>query len=487
MASRLQNSLILVATASLLLLAAIGFVNPVFMDVAISAFAGVAIVLGVHFLFFKKQLFVLLIFGLVPFSHEIELPFTDAALSMPSELMLSAISLILLISVVQKGVDRSVLRHPISIILILDVVWMLVTTSTSSDTIISLKRVAMRVNFVLLGYFFLMHWYRDKRALLKPLLFYVFGLIPVVAIIINAHSRYDFAQNISFAIPEPYYDEHTVYAACIAFIIPVFAWVVFKTEIITKDYGSRVMLMLGFMVIMGGILFAYSRAAWMSLVAAMFFGLALYLRIKLKTYLLISIIGVAVLAMAYPSIYHKISKNEAVSNDGSVTNHVTSVTNISTDASNLERINRWVCAWRMFKERPLLGFGPGTYQFEYAQFQTADYTTYISTAKGDKGNAHSEYLMYLSETGIVGFLIFLSLVVYTLFLGIRNNLRARGYVRGVNNAVLLGLFTFFIHGVFNSFIDQDKMALLVYPSIAVIAAIDLFHIRRLHEKVVETT
>ena len=34
--------------------------------------------------------------------------------------------------------------------------------------------------------------------------------------------------------------------------------------------------------------------------------------------------------------------------------------NVSTDASNLERINRWNCAIRMYAERPFLGHGPGT-------------------------------------------------------------------------------------------------------------------------------
>lgn len=49
--------------------------------------------------------------------------------------------------------------------------------------------------------------------------------------------------------------------------------------------------------------------------------------------------------------------------------HLQSISNISTDASNLERINRWHSAFRMFAERPIFGWGPGTYSFEYAPFQ----------------------------------------------------------------------------------------------------------------------
>ena len=46
-----------------------------------------------------------------------------------------------------------------------------------------------------------------------------------------------------------------------------------------------------------------------------------------------------------------------------------SVTNLNTDVSNIERLNRWVSALRMFEERPFTGFGPGTYQFTYLPFQ----------------------------------------------------------------------------------------------------------------------
>ena len=44
--------------------------------------------------------------------------------------------------------------------------------------------------------------------------------------------------------------------------------------------------------------------------------------------------------------------------------HITSISNISTDASNMERINRWKCALKMFVEKPVFGWGPGTYQFQ---------------------------------------------------------------------------------------------------------------------------
>ena len=155
-----------------------------------------------------------------------------------------------------------------------------------------------------------------------------------------------------------------------------------------------------------------------------------------------------------------------MSNDGKVSNHLTSVTNIQTDASNLERVNRWVCAVRMFEDRPILGYGPGTYQFEYNKFQTTEFKTHISSNKGEKGNAHSEYLTYLSEKGLLGGIIFLLIVFGAIYFGMKNHeLLKDPLLRLLNLGVLLGLITYFFHGIFNSFMDQSKMAFLYFTGL----------------------
>ncbi len=91
------------------------------------------------------------------------------------------------------------------------------------------------------------------------------------------------------------------------------------------------------------------------------------------------------------------------------------MTNISTDASNLERINRWKCAMRMFEQKPFLGWGPGTYSFKYAPFQHSEDKTIISTNAGNKGNAHSEYIGPLAESGIIGCLSYILILVVFIY------------------------------------------------------------------------
>jgi putative inorganic carbon (hco3(-)) transporter len=102
--------------------------------------------------------------------------------------------------------------------------------------------------------------------------------------------------------------------------------------------------------------------------------------------------------------------------------------------------------------------------------------TRISTNNGDKGNAHSEYLTYLSETGLPGFIIFNLLLLVTMSTAIRiYRTSPRKEVRWLAIAFLMGFITYFFHAIFNSFLDTDKASVLVYGSLSAFVAMDIYH------------
>ena len=153
---------------------------------------------------------------------------------------------------------------------------------------------------------------------------------------------------------------------------------------------------------------------------------------------------------------------------------IQSVSNISTDASNKERINRWSCAVRMFKERPIFGWGPGTYMFKYAPFQYSYERTIISTNSGDLGNAHSEYLGPLAESGIFGTISFLAIVLASIYYAMRVYRRTQDKSEKIIVlSVLIGLITYYVHGLMNNFLDTDKLSVLFWGFTAIIVSFDL--------------
>jgi O-antigen ligase len=130
----------------------------------------------------------------------------------------------------------------------------------------------------------------------------------------------------------------------------------------------------------------------------------------------------------------------------------------------------------MFKERSVLGWGPGTYMFQYAPFQISRERTIISTNFGTMGNAHSEYIGPLAESGFLGTITFLVIIITTLITGFRVYRKAeRGFIKTLSLTLMLGLITYYIHGVMNNFLDTDKASALFWGYTAMLVAMDIYH------------
>ena len=112
--------------------------------------------------------------------------------------------------------------------------------------------------------------------------------------------------------------------------------------------------------------------------------------------------------------------------------------------------------------------------FKYAPYQLSKDKTIISTNMGDMGNAHSEYLGPLAESGLAGMLTFLLLVIIVLYTAIHTYSKlSDGYHRGILISSFLGLVTYYAHGLMNNFLDTDKVAVPFWGFTAIIVMIDL--------------
>jgi len=220
---------------------------------------------------------------------------------------------------------------------------------------------------------------------------------------------------------------------------------------------------------------SYTRATWLSIIASV--GVWAIVRFKIRfEYLLVAVV---VLAAFFFSIRTQLMvdlEQNRVESSGELSEHVQSMSNITTDQSNLERINRWSCAYRMWKDKPLFGFGPGTYQFEYGRYQRSYEKTRISTDFGTMGNAHSEYLGPLSEAGIFGLISVLLVIGTTIYTGIRVYYTSQKQsIKIFSMAVLVGLSSYYFHGLLNNFLDTDKISVLFWGYTAMLVAMDIYH------------
>lgn len=402
-----------------------------------------------------------------------ELEIGGIGVALPTEPLLVGILILFFFKVLSgKSIDAKIFSHPITIVLYFYLGWMCFTSITSEYPLVSFKYLATRLWFIVAFYFVATHVFQNLDRIRHYFLAYLFPLCIVVIYTVVRHSQHGFDKDSSHWVMEPIFKDHTSYGAVLAMYFPVMIGLLLSKKMTPL---LRVLLSIGFVILTSGLILSYTRAAWLSVVVAAGVLAVLLMRIQLRT-ILLSLFAVSFLVMlSWDDIQIALEGNKQESSD-KIEEHVSSISNVSSDASNLERLNRWNCALEMFKERPMLGWGPGTYQFVYAPFQRAKDRTIISTNRGDGGNAHSEYLGPLCEQGVPGMVMVIVLLFAVSTMAFRLFYTIHDYeIKLLIAMVYLGLITYFTHGVLNNYLDTDKASIPFWGFIAILVAIDLYH------------
>lgn len=401
------------------------------------------------------------------------------SLSIPTEPLLFGVLLFFIIKfLLERNYDLRVLKHPVTIVILINLLWIFITSLTSEMPLVSFKFLIARVWFVVPFYFVALMLFKNLNSIKVLSWAYAISLVMVIIYATYRLFLWSFDEQAAHWVMDPFYNDHTAYGAAIALFIPVFTGFLFDKQYnrTLKFFAAIILLFL-----LVGLVFSFSRAAWISVLAALFIALLLFFKIKFRWVFLIVAVLLSTFFYFQSDILSKLEKNKQDSS-ANLVEHVQSISNISSDASNLERINRWQSALKLFKERPIFGWGPGTYQFVYAPFQQTRNKTIISTNAGDKGTAHSEYIGPLSESGILGMLSILAIVIVISITSVRLYKRTKNAeVKMLTLVYFLGLVTYFIHGALNNFLDTDKSSVPFWTFAATIVALDIFHSKEENE------
>lgn len=394
-------------------------------------------------------------------------------LSLPSEPLMIGVTLLYFLNEISHGItDKRILKHPVTIIIFIQLAWMFITMLFSELPLISIKYITARIWFLTSCYFLCTQFFKYQASMVKHILFYAVALAIVAIVTTVKHAAYGFDEKTADWIVSPFYNDHTAYGAALAMFIPLMAGLLLMKKISMKYKLLCLSLLSVFLI---SIIISYARAGWLSLVVSLGVLATLMLGIRFRT-ILWTIASAVLLFLAFQSEILMVLGRNNTSSDGDFMANIESMTNISTDVSNVERLNRWSCALRMFEEKPFLGFGPGTYQFLYAPYQKSSQKTVISTNFGNKGNAHSEYLGPLSEQGLIGALIVVALVFAVMFLGYRLVYSVKDKsLKMFTICVLMGISTYFVHGFLNNFLDTDKASVPFWGFLAILVCIDVYH------------
>lgn len=419
---------------------------------------------------FRKVFFLML--GCIPISTEVSLP-GGLATDLPSEPLMWVLTLAGLIWLPRNWckVDVRFLRHPITLALFAHLFWLMLTVATSQHLLISFKSMLAKGWYVVVFYFWAGHFLNEERDFKSLVWWFFVPLFFATISIVYRHAGYDFSFESVNGCLEPFFRNHVMYACLLAIFLP-FVW--YGTYWYRRYSAAWWWLVLGVVVLLVGINFAYTRAAYGALVLAI--GVYWVVRMRwMKAALVAAVLFFAGFAtflntnnnwlMFAPEFEKTITHNRF--------DRLLEATTKLEDISTMERVYRWVAASYMIQERPWLGFGPATFYTFYKNYTVTSFRTYVSD-NPEQSSTHNYFLMMAVEEGLPGLVFFLLFCVVVMLNGEKVFHQTRE--KGIRVGLLAALLCFVLINILmlmNDFIETDKIGSLFFLSAAIIVNVDL--------------
>lgn len=454
-------------------------------SVIVNALPVILAILLVAIFSFDKIVYLAVLF--VPLSVPLSdiIPGFGFDMYLPTEPLLFGLLIVFILKLIsERGFDMQILTHPVSLAIYINLLWIFLTSLTSTMPLVSFKFLLARIWFVAVLYFLTAKLFSESKNLEKYIWLYVVSLVIVIFYTLNRHLGYGlWNKEVANFVPWPFYKDHTSYGAALAMYLPFLMMFSFAGFVSRKE---KIVSVAAMIILLAGFVLSYTRAAWLSFIAAGVVFVVIKLKIRFKP-LFITFISVVTFILVFQNQILMSLEQNSEQSSADLRTHISSMSNITTDASNLERINRWSCAIRMFGDKPVFGFGPGTYMFQYAPYQLNENRTIISTNSADGGNAHSEYLGPLSESGVLGLLSFLLIVGTVIYTAVHTYMRLTDKrLKSFVLASLISLVTYYVHGFLNNFLDTDKLSVPFWGFTAMIVAIDIYSRNQIQAQKIRT-
>ena len=419
---------------------------------------------------FRKIFYLLFFF--IPLTVEVWLP-NGTVTDMPTELMTVLLMVIYFVYTLRNGrnLRSDFLKHPITLALLLHLGWLFVTAITSQDLLISVKFSLAKIWYVTTFFFLAGSILKEEKDLRMLTWVVLVPLVGTVFYVLVKHAAIGFSFAEVHTIVQPFYRNKVAYACMLSIFLP-FVWF---TRQMYRTWSWQWTILAGVtLLLLVGIQYSYTRAAYLTL------GMAVGAYFVIKWRLMKPVLaGAAILAVLYvvgmvrhnSYLDHKPVYEKTITHEdfGDLLNSTTK----GQDVSTMERVYRWVAGGHMLGERPLLGFGPGTFTAFYKTYTLHGFRTYVSDNTEGSG-IHCYYLMTAVEQGYIGALLFVALVFIVLLKGeiIYHQTADPDRKRLV---MMVMLTTVVIDGLLlmNDLVETDKIGSFFFLCMAVLVNVDL--------------
>lgn len=413
----------------------------------------------------------------IPFSTEVDLP-GGFATDFPDEFFmwwLFGLGMVYMLTHLTGDV-RQLLKHPVTIALVIHWLWIFFTSLSSQEVWVSLKYWMSKTWYLFVFYGLAYLFLKNEKRLLLFSLFSIGAAACTVLIIELRHAGSGFAFDQINTAVRPFYRNHVNYACLLVCLLP-YAWPAWHR--LKHNLYFRILWIGIILILVAGIFFSYTRAAYLALPAV----ILVYpvLKWKLVNIAMLSLPVLGIIGLIYFSSGNRYldlapDYNKAIAHVEFGT--LLEATPQGKDISTMERLYRWVAGVRMVGEKYLVGFGPAGFYSAYSAYTLHRFSTYVSE-NPERSGIHNYYLMTAVEQGIPG-LIFFLILIWLFFLVAQPLLRAKQLsLRHWGFAAIMSMSSILVILFFNDMIETDKVGSYFFINIAILVRLN--HMRTQHE------
>ncbi len=353
--------------------------------------------------------------ALLPLSTEIN--FTEAlGMDVPDEILMMLLTGLFIVKVIHQpeAFPRNVMAHPLSWLLVLLVVWLAVACVYSMDAWLSIKFILAKSWFIVPFVILPSMLFTSKKSFKRLGLLLLIPMLFVVLQTLARHAYYNFSFEGIKNILSPFFRNHVNYAAMLVCLLAVATTM---NALTPKENKYRLWLQLGLLAGFIAIVLAYSRGAWVALIAG---AIGVWL---IKKRLTRWMIGAGIVCLfAIITLLMNNNRFLRFANDYNTTifhqdiaDHLAATVQLK-DVSNAERFYRWSAAVNMIAEKPATGFGPNNFYQYYKPYAMSPFKTWVSN-NPEHSSVHNYFLLTALEQGLPGLLffclLFFGMIVYS--------------------------------------------------------------------------
>ena len=153
------------------------------------------------------------------------MPWLTFDMFIPTEPLLVGVLLLFFLKIVsERRIHPALMRHRVTITILIYLFWILVTSLTSTMPVVSLKFLMVKIWFIVGFYILGVQLFENKSNIPKFVWLYTISLLVVIAYTISRHMGYGLTdQQAAHFVMNPFYKDHTSYGAALAMFIPFLA------------------------------------------------------------------------------------------------------------------------------------------------------------------------------------------------------------------------------------------------------------------------